>query len=108
MEDAVDLIRHEFGHHTIETLMRYGLPSHKHTIAEALKRDLWTHATDRSGTYVLKLALVQCDAQDREALVKRLLKRGSYGLDVLKRSQWGVHVLRALQMFVAEQALTND
>jgi len=98
--DATAICRHEFAHHTIETLLKFGLPEHRHAIAETLLQNLWENARDRSATYVIKAVFGHCGWEDRCALVEGLMKKGEYGFRLLKASEWGIHVLKTLRWVV--------
>merc|ERR1712217_515618 len=97
---------HEFGHHPMETLVQHGLPEHRRGIVNTLRRDLWDYAMDRSATYVIKSCLKHCEKEDQMQLVVGLLERGRSGFVCLQNSQWGVHILMALQHYVEKESWT--
>merc|ERR1712217_693972 len=91
------LCRDEFAYHTIESLLQHGSSQHRHLVVQAIQRDLWTNATDRSATYIITAVLSHCDRQECQGLVEALMRRGVDGLECLRRSEWGAHVLKTLQ-----------
>merc|ERR1712050_79533 len=87
----------EFAYHTIESLLQQGSSQHKQFVAQVIQRDLCTNATDRSATYIITAVLSHCDRQECQGLVEALMRRGVDGLECLRRSEWGAHVLKTLQ-----------
>jgi len=97
------LCRDEFAFHTIESLLQHGSSQHRQLVVRTIQRDLWTNATDRSATYIITAVLSHCDRQECQGLVEALMRRGVDGLECLRRSEWGAHVLRTLQWVVRKR-----
>eukprot|EP00929_Paragymnodinium_shiwhaense_P032797 TRINITY_DN1812_c0_g1_i2.p2 TRINITY_DN1812_c0_g1~~TRINITY_DN1812_c0_g1_i2.p2 ORF type:complete len:447 (+),score=85.03 TRINITY_DN1812_c0_g1_i2:120-1460(+) len=54
------LIRHDFGHHVIESILEHGLDRHKQAIMAGLESELCQNVFNRSALFVLDRALHHC------------------------------------------------
>eukprot|EP00930_Biecheleria_cincta_P024816 TRINITY_DN17719_c0_g1_i1.p1 TRINITY_DN17719_c0_g1~~TRINITY_DN17719_c0_g1_i1.p1 ORF type:complete len:498 (+),score=99.62 TRINITY_DN17719_c0_g1_i1:101-1594(+) len=70
--EALDLIRHGFGHHVAQSMLEHALPRHKERLASVIQSHLWENANHRAASYVVESALRYCAPADQEQLVHRL------------------------------------
>jgi hypothetical protein len=70
--EALDLIRHGFGHHVAQSMLEHALPQHKERLASVIQGHLWENANHRAASYVVESALRYCAPADQEQLVHRL------------------------------------
>jgi pumilio RNA-binding family len=89
------LCLHEYGHHVIESILEHGQDSHRRLVASILSADMLRYASDRYGTYVVKVALAHCGAEDTQMLVSALIDSPERLLAVME-SRFGHHVIRVL------------
>jgi len=73
-EEALDLCKHNFGHHVVQSILEHGDARHKEIIADVMRHDLLANARHRSSSYVLEAALLHCSPQDQESLVQFLVQ----------------------------------
>lgn len=93
LQDApLDLCRHSFGHHVVQSILEHGQDKHKEFIAHVLLSDLLVSARHRSASYVVESALCHCSIEDQNALLEKLtipaivadLAQSSYGCFVAR------------------------
>ncbi|CAE7336296.1 APUM5, partial [Symbiodinium natans] len=90
--EALDLCRHNFGHHVVQSVLEHGDARYKELIAEVLRHDLLGNASHRSASYVVESALSHCLEKDQQALLQQLshpnmvaeLAQARYGFYVAK------------------------
>ncbi|CAE7242467.1 pum2, partial [Symbiodinium microadriaticum] len=90
--EALDLCRHNFGHHVVQSILEHGDVRYKELIAEVLGHDLLANASHRSASYVVESALSHCSEKDQQALLQQLshpnmvaeLAQARYGFYVAK------------------------
>jgi len=90
--EALDLCRHNFGHHVVQSILEHGDVRYKELIAEVLRHDLLANASHRSASYVVESALSHCSEKDQQALLQQLshpnmvaeLAQARYGFYVAK------------------------
>eukprot|EP00434_Breviolum_minutum_P013678 symbB.v1.2.012057.t1/scaffold824.1/size159532/8 len=106
-EEALDLCKHNFGHHVVQSILEHGDARHKEMIAEVLRHDLLANASHRSSSYVVEAALLHCSAKDQESLVQFLVQPGVVA--ELAKADFGVFVVRTLlkHPFVDAQVLSQ-
>ena len=106
-EEALDLCKHNFGHHVVQSILEHGDVRHKEMIAEVLRHDLLANASHRSSSYVVEAALLHCSAKDQESLVQFLVQPGVVA--ELAKADFGVFVVRTLlkHPFVDAQVLSQ-
>jgi hypothetical protein len=85
---------HPYGSYVIRKIVEWGLPKHKHDIAEAVVPRIADLAKHKLGSLVVEAALVNCSAQDQSAMVDALL--ADEGLQPVAKNQFGKHVVTAL------------
>ena len=71
---ARDLIRHNFGHHVLQTVLEHGSDQHRSLLHPLLMEDLLQNASHRSAAYVIEKALVFCNATEQCSMAIELLK----------------------------------
>jgi hypothetical protein len=98
LQDVRWLLRDNFGHHVIESILEHGSDEQKHHVAAALQCDLTRNATDRHASYVIETALKNCSSIDRSTIIATLTSNpGSLALLASDRS--GSYVLNALNRY---------
>lgn len=70
--EALDLIRHGFGHHVAQSMLEHALPRHKDRLASVIQGHLWENANHRAASYVVESALRYCAPAEQEQLVLKL------------------------------------
>lgn len=95
LQDADALVRHSFGNFVMGHVLEYGLPEHRQMVVTALRKDPFTHASDKFASHSVEAALQHSAPEERSALASDLLALGD-GLVVLAHSQFGCHVVKAL------------
>lgn len=70
--EALDLCRHNFGHHVVQSILEHGDGKYKAQIAEVLLHDVLANASHRSASHVVESALSHCSDTDQLALLQRL------------------------------------
>jgi len=100
LNEMDSLIRHTYGYHVIEHIVEHGLPQHKHTIAEAMRENIFVSAKFRNSSYIIQKVLEFC-ADERKAIVDVLLHE-VYGLVDLAGHKCGCHVVLRLLWLPAE------
>ena len=70
--EALDLCRHNFGHHVVQSILEHGDVKYKAQIAEVLLHDLLANASHRSASHVVESALSHCSETDQLALLQHL------------------------------------
>jgi len=93
-DEALDLCRHSFGHHVVQSILEHGDSRHKELIAEVLHSDLLANANHRSASYVVEAALCHCEAEDQHALLEKLTIPAVVA--DLAQSRYGYFVARTL------------
>eukprot|EP00913_Durusdinium_trenchii_P004487 g4166.t1 len=63
--EALELCRHNFGHHVVQLVLERGHPRHKELVLQVLRRDLATNAAHRRASYVVEAALNNCAPKER-------------------------------------------
>ncbi|CAE7236823.1 pum2, partial [Symbiodinium sp. CCMP2456] len=116
--EALDLCRHNFGHHVnvVQSILEHGDVRYKELIAEVLRHDLLANASHRSASYVVESALSHCSEKDQQALLQQLshpnmvaeLAQARYGFYVAKtllqrpevdaEAQWHARAAKALDI----------
>lgn len=106
-EEALDLCKHNFGHHVVQSVLEHGDARHKEIIADVLRHDLLANARHRSSSYVLEAALLHCSTKDQESLVHFLVQ--PHIVAELAQADFGVFVVRTLlkHPFVDAEALAR-
>ncbi|CAE7765022.1 APUM5 [Symbiodinium pilosum] len=92
LSEALDLCRHNFGHHVVQSVLEHGDSRYKELIAEVLQSDLFANASHRSASYVVESALSHCLEKDQQVLLQQLsdpnmvaqLAQARYGFYVAK------------------------
>lgn len=92
--EALDLCRHSFGHHVVQSVLEHSCDRHKDYLADVLRQDLHGNATHRSASYVVEAALCHCSAEDQQSLLQELTLPGIVA--DLAQSRFGFFVARAL------------
>lgn len=93
-DEAIDLCRHNFGHHVVQSILEHGDDAHKEMIAQVLLRDVLSNASHRSSSYVVEAALKNCSSEDQDRLVQALLQPGI--ISELAKADFGSYVVRTL------------
>eukprot|EP00929_Paragymnodinium_shiwhaense_P115252 TRINITY_DN83_c0_g1_i1.p1 TRINITY_DN83_c0_g1~~TRINITY_DN83_c0_g1_i1.p1 ORF type:complete len:486 (+),score=113.17 TRINITY_DN83_c0_g1_i1:116-1573(+) len=65
---AGDLIRHEFGHHVIESILEHGMDNAKQLIILSLEQEMPQNVLNRSALFVLDRAVSQSTPHERSCL----------------------------------------
>lgn len=98
--DAARLIRHSYGHFSIQSVLEHGLPQHRQSVAIALLAGVGAEETmactalTRIGSNVIEAAMMHCSLDDASSLSEELLKYPGNVLQ-LAQNQYGSYVLRA-------------
>ncbi|CAJ1437900.1 unnamed protein product, partial [Effrenium voratum] len=93
-EEALDLCRHNFGHHVVQLVLERGDPRHKDILVEVLLKDLPSNAAHRRASYVVEAALGNCSPKDQLRMLEQL--RQPAVLSELAQSRFGLFVARTL------------
>lgn len=92
--EALELCRHNFGHHVVQLVLERGHPRHKELVLQVLRRDLATNAAHRRASYVVEAALNNCAPKDQYALLQHLLDPSV--LQELAQARYGLYVVKTL------------
>eukprot|EP00929_Paragymnodinium_shiwhaense_P115253 TRINITY_DN83_c0_g3_i1.p1 TRINITY_DN83_c0_g3~~TRINITY_DN83_c0_g3_i1.p1 ORF type:complete len:482 (+),score=100.41 TRINITY_DN83_c0_g3_i1:95-1540(+) len=65
---AGELVRHEFGHHVIESILEHGMDRHKQLLMAALEREMPLNVLNRNALFVLDRAMNQSTPRERSCL----------------------------------------
>lgn len=95
LNEACRLCCHPFAHHVLESVMVNGLEAQRRHVVGALLDNVLTNALDRHGVFLFQAVLSYGCAEDKEALVKKLLAQPNAVLE-LARSRYGACVLQAV------------
>uniref|UniRef100_A0A7S2NAJ3 PUM-HD domain-containing protein n=1 Tax=Zooxanthella nutricula TaxID=1333877 RepID=A0A7S2NAJ3_9DINO len=96
LAEAEDLIKDQFGHYVMESVLEHGAPHHRQRIVAALQASLTRGSLRRNAAYVLEKAIWYGTSEDRVKLATGLLALPRHGADALAWSQGGGVVLRAI------------
>jgi len=103
LQEAEQLIHHNFARHVLELILEHGTAEQKHRIADAIRANLFHNAKNRNASYVVERALVHCDVSDREAIAAELLADSERFL-TLATHECGSHVAKAVLTLGGEAA----
>jgi len=92
--EALELCRHNFGHHVVQLVLERGHPRHKELVLQVLYKDLATNAAHRRASYVVEAALNNCSPQDQYNLLHHLLQPAV--LHELSQARYGLYVVKTL------------
>eukprot|EP00435_Cladocopium_sp_Y103_P016733 s2030_g4.t1 len=92
--EALELCRHNFGHHVVQLVLERGHPRHKELVLQVLYKDLATNAAHRRASYVVEAALNNCSPQDQYNLLHHLLQPSV--LYELSQARYGLYVVKTL------------
>merc|ERR1712000_481628 len=95
VDGSRDLIRHNFGHHVMQTVLEHGSDQHRSLLHPLLMEDLLQNASHRSAAYVIEKALVFCNATEQCSMAIELLKDATSFVE-FSSSQYGCRVAAAL------------
>lgn len=70
--EALELCRHNFGHHVVQLVLERGHFRHKEAVLKVLRQDLLANAAHRRASYVVEAALQSCAPEER---VRRVLPK---------------------------------
>lgn len=92
--EALELCRHNFGHHVVQLVLERGHPRHKELVLQVLYKDLATNAAHRRASYVVEAALNNCAPQGQYNLLHHLLQPSV--LYELSQARYGLYVVKTL------------
>jgi len=103
LQEAEQLIHHNFARHVMELILEHGTAEQKHRMADAIRANLFHNAKNRNASYVVERALVFCDDSDRGAVAEELLVDSERFL-TLATHECGSHVAKAVLSLGGEAA----
>lgn len=104
--EAKMLIRHNYAHYVMQSVLEHGLPEHKRQLLGVLCEDLADNAQHRCASHVIEAALSHCSSEDQCSLAAQLIGEGEDILVSLAMTQFGSFVVRALFRLPDESSQT--
>jgi len=104
--DAIDLSRHDFGKHVIQSLIEYGRPAQRGEVINKLCRDLTRSLMNHNASFVIEKILTDCGVEERRVVLDRVASGGSEVQAVLaRRGRLAVRITRLLNNCVDEDMM---
>jgi hypothetical protein len=93
--EADRLITNSYARHVMEMVLEHGNHEHKHKIAKTIRRNAFSTAKNRNGSYVMEKALSMCSVEDAQSIASELLSNPA-SFHVLVMHECGCHVVKAI------------
>lgn len=100
LKEAAALCQHPFARHVLQSLLEHGNGAQRKRIAEALRGNVCQLAANRSGSYVVESALLNCEEEQQELSAELL--SNPHALPALADHGFGCFVVRALSQISEE------
>jgi hypothetical protein len=103
--DSIDLSRHNFGHHVLQSLLDHGKRAQREEVIRKLCRDLPRNLKTRNAGFVFEKLLTECSVEERSLVFDRLAAGGSEVRAALAQSgRTGARICRLLKSYLGEVA----